>query len=156
MARLRTGTMTGVMQGSTHSLRQIIRTRKARQRRASAGRVTARRYLSHAGEIALIHSDFAHRFYLAKQEICAATRSAMIQRLTNEKEAALSRVRFESRAEAYAARVKWNAARNLRCGFCAASVGCCVRQLSHRPRRHRLRHTPCGNISTCASALHPS
>lgn len=139
MAPVRTGTMTGAMQGSTHSLRQIIRTRTARQRRASAGRVTTRRYSSHAGEIALIHSDFAHRFHLAKQEVCAATRSAMMQRLTSEKEASLSRARLQSAADVFAVRVEQKTARDLRRGYCAASVECGVRTKMHPPRRPRLQ-----------------
>lgn len=137
MAPVRTGTMTGAMQGSTHSLRQIIRTRTARQRRASAGRVTARRYSSHAGEIALIHSDFAHRFYLAKQEVCAATRTAVMQRLTSEKEAALARVRLSRNVEVHAVRRERESCRNLRSGFRAASIGCCVPQTVRQPSRLR-------------------
>jgi hypothetical protein len=127
------------MQGSTHSLRQIIRTRRKRQRRASAGRVIARRYSSHAGEIALIHSDFEHRFHLAMQEVCATTRNAMMQRLTREKEAALARVRFESAAEALAVRVERRAGDQQRYGFNAAQVGCCKRQALPRPSRPELR-----------------
>lgn len=131
--------MTGAMQGSTHSLRQIIRTRTSRQRRAAIGRVTARRYLSHAGEIALIYSDFAHRFHLAMQEVCAATRSAMMQRLTSEKEASLSRVRLQSAAEVFAVRGELKTARDLRCGYCRAAVECGVRKVIHPPRRLILR-----------------
>lgn len=127
--------MTGAMQGSTHSLRQIIRTRRARQRLAAAGRVTSRRHSSHAGEIAAIHSDFAHRFHLAKQEVCVSTRSAMMQRLTSEKQAALARVRFESVAEALAARAERKAARGLLCRFRAAVAECGLRQEARPPHR---------------------
>ena len=131
--------MTGAMQGSTHSLRQIIRTRRTRQRIAAVGRVTARRYSSHAGEIALIHSDFAHRFHLAMQEVCASTRSAMMQRLTSEKEAALARMRLLSNAEALAVRIERKATRDLRRGYRASAVECSVRTVAHRPRRPGLQ-----------------
>lgn len=131
--------MTGAMQGSTHSLRHKARTRFARQRRAAAGCVTARRYSSHAGEIALINSDFAHRFHLAALEVCSATRSAMMQRLTMEKEAALARVRFESATEGHGVRLERKAVRNLRRGYRSAAVECCVPTALHFPQRPRLR-----------------
>ena len=142
MAPVRTGTMTGAMQGSTHSLRQIIWTRRARQRHAAGGRVTSRRHSSHAGEIAAIHSDFAHRFFLAMQEVCSATRCAMVQRLTSEKEATLARVWMLSAAEVSAVRTERKAARAIKWDFCAANVGCC-RSSDLRPptpSRKRSRH----------------
>jgi hypothetical protein len=140
--------MTGAMQGSTHSLRQMIRTRTSRQRRAAAGRVTAHRYSSHAGEIALIHSDFGHRFHLATQEVCVATRSAMIQRLHGEKEAALARVRLSSATEAIAVRAECRVAYQTRRGFRAASAEFGMRTVVHRPMCSRLgRHRQFFNIN---------
>ena len=129
--------MTGAMQGSTHSLRQIIQTRTARQRRASAGRVTARRHSSHAGEIALIHSDFAHRFYLAMQEVCVTTRSAMIQRLTSDKAVALERVRLMRAADASDDRFRRNRSWSLQTRYGAASLQCYLCPL--KPTRCRRR-----------------
>jgi hypothetical protein len=126
--------MMGAMQGSNHSLRQIIRTRRTRQR-AIAGRVTARRYVSHAGEIALIHSDFAHRFHLAMKEVCITTRSAMMQRLMTEKATALARVWRLSAAEVGELRVEQKAAHDLRREFRKANCGCCTRKPIHRPVR---------------------
>jgi hypothetical protein len=139
--------MTGAMQGSTHSLRQIIRTRRTRQRIAAVGRVTTRRYSSHAGEIALIHSDFAHRFHLAMQEVCAATRGAMMQRLSGEKEAALERLRFESADEYHVGRDERRAARNLRLQYATVRVIC--RKSGPRPQAKRpLRRISCGRSAT--------
>ena len=135
MAPCRTGTMTGAMQGSTHSLRHFIRTRVARQRRAAAGRVPLRQVSSCGEEIALIHQQFAHRFFLAMQEVCVTTRSAMMQRLTHEKDAELARVRLKSAAMATAVRVERNTAHVLRRGFRAASIGCCAHTETQRARR---------------------
>ena len=127
--------MTGAMQGSAHSLRQTIRTRRARQWNAAAERVTARRYASHAGEIALIHSDFAHRFHLAKQEVCAATRGAMMQRLSGEKAAVLTRVRLSSAAEADVVRNERKFAHSLRHLFHDVRIVCCNNRPCPRAKR---------------------
>lgn len=139
MAPVRTGTMTGAMQRSTHSLRHKARTRIGPQRHAAAGRAKARRYSSHAGEIALIHSDFAHRFHLAMQEVCAATRVAMMQRLNSEKKAALTRVWLLSATEANAVRTERYAARKLRQVFRIGSHGCCARQRIDLPEHPKVR-----------------
>ncbi len=147
MAPIRTGTMTGAMQGSTHSLRHKARTRIAPQRRTAAGRASARRYSSHAGEIALIHSDFAHRFHLAMQQVCVTTRVAMMQRLESEKREALTRVWLLSATEAQAVRVERAVTRNLRRGFRMASAGCCTRGV--------VRRTPLRRPSA-SSLLRPS
>ena len=87
------------MSGSTHSLPFKTRTRIKRQRRACAERGDLRRCWSQASAIAAIRHDFAHRFALAMREVCADTRSAMIQRLRLEQEAALASVFANQHAE---------------------------------------------------------
>ena len=129
------------MQGSTHSLRQMIRTRRTKRRRIAAARIPLRRIHSHAGEIALIHQQFAHRFFLAMQEVCMATRSAIVQRLTHEKAAALARVRLMRAADADGDKCRRDLSRSLQNGYRAANRQCCLREALEpvRSRRHATR-----------------
>jgi hypothetical protein len=141
--------MTGAMQGSTHSLRHKAWTRCQRQWRAAAARHAARRVSSHTGEFALIEQEFAHRFFLAKQEVCASTRNAMLQRLTSEKAAAVSRLRMNSAAEAGVVRMERAVLRSIHRRYRFANVACCKRirpvwpfRPPWRIRRHSVRINP--------------
>lgn len=133
--------MTGAMQGSTHSLPTKTRTRRRRQQRAVARFAPLRRYRSHAGEFAAIDQEFAYHFFLAMQEVCTSTRSAMLQRLTLEKQAALARVQLISAAQASADRVSRDSARDLRRVYRAATAECSSHMRTVCPRRPRAQRT---------------
>lgn len=136
--------MTGAMQGSTHSLRQTIRTRQTRRRRSVVSRW---RMPAHRGEFALIQAEFAHRFFLAMQEVCTSARIAMLKRLEYEKEAALVRVRAMRTSDADVVR---------RETFRMASQQCCVPVVISRTcrgqsvRRHQLRRRQLRKVEIAA------